>query len=92
MDVFIRFNQTIRKEKTTMSTPTIESRLDALERTVYGSNNTTNNTTNVDHTYIHNKKCELIKYLEHFRPVSDQMEEDIKRMLYDVAYNEKKPC
>jgi hypothetical protein len=69
-------------------TPTIESRLEALERTVYNTKEI-DHTKAVDHTYIHNKKCELIKYLSSFAPVTDQMEEDIKRMLYDVAYNEK---
>jgi len=43
----------------------------------------------IDYTFIHNKKCELIKYLEDIGyPVSEQMEEDIRKILHDIAFNE----
>ncbi len=44
----------------------------------------------IDYSYIHNKKCELLDYLkERNIETNEQMEEDIHRILQEIAYNEK---
>jgi hypothetical protein len=43
----------------------------------------------IDYNYIHDKKCELIKYLEQCKViVSEQMEEELLRILHAIAWNE----
>jgi hypothetical protein len=42
----------------------------------------------IDYTYIHNKKCELIKHIElRGIAVSEQIEHDIHSYLQDIAYH-----
>jgi hypothetical protein len=47
------------------------------------------NSTIIDYTYVHDKKCELLKYLEERGfEVTEQTNHDIGRFLFDVAFHE----